>query len=133
MLDAILIQSQYACCDAQYACCTIFSAKWTLVLNPSDLEENYPYCIPRCILHIARCILHFAICILRFIHIPHEHSTLGLTLTLTSDLKKTHSTEPLVSDPRKNIQSRTPNFSSSSTFIFDGLRNTDIAFSILAT
>ena len=45
MLDAIWIQSQYACCDAQYACCTIFSAKWTLVLNPSDLEENYPYCI----------------------------------------------------------------------------------------
>jgi hypothetical protein len=45
MLDAIWIQSQYACCDAQYACCTIFSAKWTLVLNPYDLEENYPYCI----------------------------------------------------------------------------------------
>jgi hypothetical protein len=45
VLDAILIQSQYACCDAQYACCTIFLAKWTLVLNPSDLEENYPYCI----------------------------------------------------------------------------------------
>jgi hypothetical protein len=60
-------------------------------------RKIYPNSIARCILHIARCILHFAICILRFIHIPHEHSTLGLSLTLTSDQKKTHSTDHFAS------------------------------------
>jgi len=51
-------------------------------------------------MHIAHC------------NISQYNETLNIRVNpLTSDLKKTHSTEPLVSDPRKNIQSQTPNFS----------------------
>ena len=41
---------QYAYCDVQYAYCRNFYAIWTLLLNPSYLEEKNPYCI---YIHIA--------------------------------------------------------------------------------